>query len=389
MPEKMKWRKAILAVFLALTIVAGTMAYAQGSDDKADEVLKLSLADALKMAEENNPQVELARLGLKKAELAKTQIKYSEKKVKDQEEELGISLTDNFEYHYNMELGKKQTDNAIALAKAGIDATLRNIRFGTEASYYMALAARDTVKNAERSLKRQEQMLDIAKAKFEAGTIAKKEILDAEVELAKAQAALTQAEAQKEKAYNSLKKLLGIDMDRTIELTDEFDYKPLEEEPDLEKMLKEAMQNRMDLIQYQGSLEVAQLDFDLTSKVYPENTFIYAEKEYALQEAKIQLKNVQDNVEAEVRNIILDLSEAQANIPLLDKTLEMAQESLRLAKLSFEAGLARSVDVAAAEEGLRQVELQRSQVIYNYNLAKLKLENVIYIPVSATATTAD
>ena len=102
----------------------------------------------------------------------------------------------------------------------------------------------------------------------------------------------------------------------------------------------------------------------------------------------MQLESVRDNVETEVRSIILDLTEAQANIPLLDKTLEMARESLRLAKLSFEAGIARSVDVSAAEEGLRQVEFQRAQAIYNYNLAKLKLQNVIYIPVTDTGVTS-
>jgi len=387
MPEKTNLKKTIFAVLLVFVIAAGTVAYAQASGNKTDEVLKLSLTDALKMAEENNPQIELAKLGLKKAELAKTQLKYGDKKAREQEE-YGISITNNFEYTYNYELGKKRTDDAVTLAKAGIDATLRNIRFGTEASYYMALAARDAVKNAEKSLERQKEMLKIAEAKFKEGTITKKEVLDAEVELAKAQATLTQAEAQKEKAYNSLKKLLGLDMDKAVELVDEFDYTPLEQEPDLEEILEKANQNRIDLIQARSSLDVAQLDFDLTSKVYPDNTFIYAEKQYALQEAKIKLQNTQDDVEAEVRSIILDLDEAQANIPLLDKTLEMVQESFRLAKLSFEAGVARSVDVAAAEEGLRQVESQRAQVIYNYNLAKLKLENVMYIPVSASGTSS-
>ncbi len=86
-----------------------------------------------------------------------------------------------------------------------------------------------------------------------------------------------------------------------------------------------------------------------------------------------------------MRQIWLDFEEAKVNIPVLDKALEMAEESLRLARLSYEAGLVRSVDVAAAEEGLRQVQLQRSGVIYNYNLARLKLENVVRFSVSGAA----
>ncbi len=69
-------------------------------------------------------------------------------------------------------------------------------------------------------------------------------------------------------------------------------------------------------------------------------------------------------VEAQVRGIWLDFEDAKINIPVMDKALEMAEESLRLAKLSYEAGLIRSVDVAAAEEGLKQVQLQRLSAIY-------------------------
>ena len=53
--------------------------------------------------------------------------------------------------------------------------------------------------------------------------------------------------------------------------------------------------------------------------------------------------------------------------------------------MSYDTGILRSVDVAAAEEGLKQAELQRAQVIYAYNLMRMKIENAAFIPVSTAA----
>jgi outer membrane protein TolC len=370
-----------VAVILTCAVIAAGFAYAvDGLKEKETEVLKLSLADAIKMAENNNPQIHLSKLALEKANLAKKEIVYKDKNTPDM-------VKNDFDVKYGFELGKKRADFGVKMAEVGVDATIRNIRFGVEAAYYAALAADDNYRIAEESLKMQEEMLRIAQAKFKSGTVARKDVLDAQTQLAKAQADYQKAESEKEKAYINLKRLLGIEMDRPVELTDEFEYRPLDKEADLKKLLEDAQKNRMDIIQARWNLDIAQLDFDLISKVYPSNTFKYKEKEYNLEEARIKFDDTVSQVEAEVREILLDLRVAGGNIPLLDKSVEAAEESLRLAKLSYEAGIVRSVDVMAAEEALKRIRLQRSQAIYNYNLAKIKLENVVYIPVSGSAAT--
>jgi len=379
--------KKLLAVLLILTLIPASFAFSQEDKKSENEVLKLSLEDAIKLAEENNQQVKLSELGLEKAKLGRQQYRYQDRKAKEQEEELkelGISLEGTFEYDYNTKMADKRTEVAVKLAEAGIDVTVKGIRFGVEAAYYGALSARDNRLLAEAAAQRQQDLLRIAEAKYKAGMVAKTEVLDAQVQLAKAEANLLSAKSQEEKAYINLKKLLGLPQDKPIELTDSFDYKPADFEVTLEELLKEAQKNRIDIMSAQGAYEIAKLDFDLSSKVYPSNTFIYKEKEHAMEEARIKLEDTKAAVEAEVRQIWLDFEEAKANIPVLDKALEMAEESLRLAKLSYEAGLVRSVDVAAAEEGLKQVQLQRAGAIYNYNLARLKLENVVRFSVSGS-----
>jgi len=395
----------LLAALLILTLIPASFALSQEDKKSENEVLKLSLEDAVKLAEENNQQVKLSELGLEKAKLGRQQYKRQDKKVNDAidswdkmkeilkgqldptEYELFSSEMDalsGFETTSQLKLLDKRTEVAVKLAEAGIDVTVKGIRFGVEAAYYGALSARDNRLLAEAAAQRQQDLLRIAEAKYKAGMVAKTEVLDAQVQLAKAEANLLNAKSQEEKAYINLKKLLGLPQDKPIELTDSFDYKPADFEVTLEELLKEAQKNRIDIMSAQGSYEIAKLDFDLSSKVYPSNTFIYKEKEHAMEEARIKFEDTKAAVEAEVRQIWLDFEEAKANIPVLDKALEMAEESLRLAKLSYEAGLVRSVDVAAAEEGLKQVQLQRAGAIYNYNLARLKLENVVRFSVSGS-----
>lgn len=400
--QKTLMSKKLLALLLIVTLLPASLAFAKEDEKAENEVLKLSLEDAIKLAEENNQQVKLSELALEKAKLGRQQYRHQDKRIRDAidsweqmtpEEKAGmdplliaeIGALSSYETSSQMDLLDKKTEVYLKLAEAGIDVTIRGIRFGVEAAYYGAISARDNRLLAEAAVERYQDLLRIAEAKYNAGVVAKTEVLDAQVQLAKAEADLLKAKSQEEKAYINLKKLLGLAQDELIELTDTFDYKPTDFDVTLEELIGEALKNRIDIMSAEGAYEIAKLDFDLNSKVYPSNTFIYKEKQHAMEDARIKLEDTKASVEAEVRQIWLDFEEAKVNIPVLDKALEMAEESLRLARLSYEAGLVRSVDVAAAEEGLRQVQLQRSGVIYNYNLARLKLENVVRFSVSGAA----
>ncbi|HHV19809.1 MAG TPA: hypothetical protein GXZ27_13395, partial [Thermoanaerobacterales bacterium] len=75
--------KRFFVALLVLTLITAGFAFAQESNNDEDEVLKLSLKDAIKIAEENNQQIKLSKTGLEKAELGRKQYRYQDKKVKD------------------------------------------------------------------------------------------------------------------------------------------------------------------------------------------------------------------------------------------------------------------------------------------------------------------
>jgi outer membrane protein TolC len=371
-------------VIIALAAILAISAFYLPSGapgESSQEPLKLTLNEAVEIALRDNPAIGLSELAVQKAELKREQLNYREKKVDEKEEMYGISLKD-FDYEYQMELGKKAADMELKLAKLGVEAAKRNIRFAVEAAYYAALSARDKAEIAKDSFERAKEMERIANALYKNGSATKKDVLDAQVKVATQEAELKKAQVDMEKAYIDLKKLLRIDMARPIELTESSEFKAVEKEVSLEELLEKARENRIDLVQAKEQLELARLDFDMTKKVYPENTFQYKEKEYALKQAELNYKDVESKIEQEVRKAYLDYTAASFNIPILEKSLEMAEESYRIAKLSYEAGLIRSVDLSQAQEAVKQVRQQKAAAIYGYNLAALSLDNVIYMSIS-------
>ncbi|HHY70426.1 MAG TPA: TolC family protein, partial [Thermoanaerobacterales bacterium] len=301
--------KGFIVTLLVFTLIVSSFAFAKEGKKGEDEVLKLSLKDAIKIAEENNQQIKLSKTGLEKAELGRKQYRYQDKKLQDAvdlweglspEEKKGLeqkmieegrtpeegamsyqmylkemgSLTD-FETSSTMDKAEKQAEVGVKLAKAGIDVTVKGVQFGVEAAYYGALLARDNTAIAEAALERQKDMLRIAEAKYKVGTVAKTEVLDAQVQLAKTEADFLKALSEEEKAYINLKKLLGLSQGRALKLTDSFDYEPADLDTTLKELIEQAQKNRIDVMSAEGAFEIAKLDFDLSSKVYPSNTFIY------------------------------------------------------------------------------------------------------------------
>lgn len=403
-------QKALLskmAIFvLVLSLMISSIAFAQENSD--NEVISLSVEDAVKIAEENNQQIKLSQLALQKAQLARKEFNYQSKKVGSaldlwdsltpEQKSMLISQTptlyseitslSGFSTSSALELGEKEINVGVDLAQRGIEVAIKGVEYGIEAGYYGALLAKENVAIAQAAVDRQQEMLRIAEAKYKAGTVAKTEVLNAQVQLTKAEGDLSKAKSSEEKAYITLKKLLGLPLDKNINLTDSFKESPENLDVTLDELIEQANSNRIDIVSAEGAFEIAKLDFELSSKAYPSNTFTYAEKEYAMEEAQLKLSNTKSSAEAEIRNTWLDFEDAKTNIPVLDKSLEVAQESLRIAKLSYEAGLVRSVDVTAAEDGLKQVQLQRLSAIYNYNLARLKLENSVYFSTAGTASSS-
>ncbi|QSQ08827.1 hypothetical protein H0A61_01172 [Koleobacter methoxysyntrophicus] len=359
-------RARIIPVVLAL-LLAGSLGVAAVSGDV--KPTELSLEQCFKLAEENNNQIKLAKLGIDKAKIAKRQFN----RQYDLYEEAKVS---SYEMKSAMEVGKVSTEMGVVLAEKAYESAIQQVKFGVEAAYYAALQARDSVEINEASLKRAEEQLQLSKLEYKVGRVAKRDVLDAEVQAARARADYNQALRDRDIAYMKLKQVIGIELDTPIKLISNFSL-DTGMEINLEEAINWALNERIEVLQAEYGYAVAQKDFEIADAFYSPNVYTYKEKELALQEARIKLEDTKALIEAEVREAYFKMKGAEESIEVLEKSVEYARESLRLAKLQYQAGLIRSIDVMAVENALKQAEAQKAVVIYGYNLAKAQFYNAI------------
>ncbi|HHU69526.1 MAG TPA: TolC family protein [Thermoanaerobacterales bacterium] len=217
----------------------------------------------------------------------------------------------------------------------------------------------------------------LSELEFKVGRVAKRDVLDSEVQAARARAEYNQALRERDIAYMKLKEIIGLDLDAPINLTSDFTFKLGDEEINLEESIKKALKDRIEVIQAEYALKAAEKGFEVAKASYAPNVNIYKEAEYDYQEALLKLEDAKTAVETDVREAYLKMKGAEESISVLEKSVEFARESARLAKLQYQAGFIRSIDVLTVENALKQVEVQKAAVIYGYNLAKAQFYNAI------------
>jgi outer membrane protein TolC len=89
--------------------------------------------------------------------------------------------------------------------------------------------------------------------------------------------------------------------------------------------------------------------------------------------ARHSYDSMSDGVEFEVRRAYYSLEEAGLRIAAASGSVDEGEESLRIIRRRFEAGLARSIDVLDAETALTRARTNRANALYDYNVSLVKL----------------
>ena len=104
-----------------------------------------------------------------------------------------------------------------------------------------------------------------------------------------------------------------------------------------------------------------------------------------LQEANLDYADTRRQVELEVRQAYSDYIQTLELIEAQKKTVEEANESLRLAVARFRAGTGTQLDVLSAQTALTDASSNEIQALYDYNVAIATLERVTGMTVRMAA----
>jgi outer membrane protein TolC len=298
-------------------------------------------------------------------------------------------------------------------------------------AYYDVLQSAEQVEVEEASVKLLTEEVDDQQRRFNAGTVPRFNVLQAEVQLANERPRLIHARSAFRIAKNNLSNALGSHLppqvleDIPLELTDKLDDsaydidlpvaigKALENRTELASLRKEeklrnegviyAEGNRKPAVQIFGEYGARDPNF-----VSPDPAFTIRGVTTGVQVSwnifdgfltkgkidqakalhsgsKVDVDNEVRSIELEVRTDYSSFIEARETLESQKKVQEEAEEALRLSKARNEAGTGTQLDVLTAETSLTQARSTQIQALHDYDVARARLERAMGLNVMQAA----
>ena len=96
-----------------------------------------------------------------------------------------------------------------------------------------------------------------------------------------------------------------------------------------------------------------------------------------LDQRRAELEDTRSRIESDVRNAYLDLQAAANQVEIARNNQGVANETLRLTREKFDAGVSDNVEVIQAQEGVASANLDYITALFAQNLAKLSLARAL------------
>jgi outer membrane protein TolC len=96
-----------------------------------------------------------------------------------------------------------------------------------------------------------------------------------------------------------------------------------------------------------------------------------------LDTSKAKLSDASAQVDADVRDALLDIQSAQKQVEVAKSNVDLANEALSEAQQRYKAGVSDNLPVSQAEQSLAQANDQYVGSLYRHNIAKLSLARAV------------
>lgn len=276
-------------------------------------------------------------------------------------------------------------------------------------TYLRVLAAAANVANAKGLLATDAEVVRQAKLKHEAGVVTKLDELRARVQYQQQQQAVVAQQNAFEKAKVELNREIGLAADQQIQLTDGTPYARLATIP-LDEALRMAYANRQEYLYLKSKLRSAQFQsravryerlptltfkgtYGVTGTVgsiyhgtfLAEGTLnvpLFKEAQFrgdrdvanaATRDATAELANFHQQIEAEIRDNMLDVAAAQQLVNVARSNVDLSHATVSDATNRFRNGVDNDLAVVEAQTSLATAEAQLVNSLYEYNVAKIAL----------------
>jgi outer membrane protein TolC len=280
-------------------------------------------------------------------------------------------------------------------------------------AYMLVLADEGLVASFEAQVATSKISLDQAVANHEAGTAPRIDELRARVDYQSLQQQLIVAQNQTEKHKLALARAIGLPLDQKFNLSDKSPYAAFDQ-IDVDAAIRQAHANRKDLAAMLEQTKAAEEQRKgATASRYPTIKFAgdYGDigvnvgnshgtgsaagtlsfplfDEFALRgEAEIaqsqldtqraQTSDLNAQVDADVRDALLDIASAQQQVEVARSSVDLANQALGEAQQRYANGVSDNLAVSEAQRSVAQANDQFVSSLYRHNVAKLSLARAL------------
>ena len=300
-----------------------------------------------------------------------------------------------------------------------------DIVYNVANSFYQVYQLAYELKINQDRLDNSREAYRITKLKQETGNLPEGELLVAEITVSQNEVRVMESERKLEAAKDQFKLLIGLDLEKEIELVAEMEFETFL--IDMEQAIDEALMNRMEIQENNIDIELQKIEvkrakrerelkgnisayYDFTGlstrtdgsvgqmvsssfdnmKNRPSNRGIAFTLSYPiadwgraknqtkraqarLKQRELDLDNTKRVIEREIREIVRSVYEAEKRFRINRRNQEVAIESYRISQIRFENGDMTSQELSIEQERLSQVQLAyiESYITYKLSVADL------------------
>jgi outer membrane protein TolC len=307
-----------------------------------------------------------------------------------------------------------RTDALVAAARAGelsardaLEEARHQLGYQTIQAFYGIVLLRQSVSVADEELQALAEARRIAERKFAAGSATKFDVLTTEVRQANARDRRTDTVASLARQETLLRQLLGLPPTAAVQVVGDFD--PARSTLDLSTAIAEGIQHRPEMKRLRDDEEIAQRRLEAADRtrrptlsaqatggvddgnlpnLYDNKGYLVAgvsmsvplftgerisgqrrEARAGIRSAQARVRELTDQIGAEVQNALTDAAAAQARLANADTLVAQAEEALALAKTRYANGVITNFELLDAQSAARAAELTRLQARYDCVLA--------------------
>ncbi len=300
-----------------------------------------------------------------------------------------------------------------------LEAGVKDLVLEASSAYWQLVTARESARVLAEAVAAFEAHLKQTKDRQQLGMAARNEVLLVQVERDRAELSRLAADGAAEVANANLVRLVDLPPGSEVEPIEPL-ASPARPRPDLEALVKEALDGRPEAAALRSRAAAAQAAVKVARSATLPQASLSAGYDFARPNARIlppveewkgswsvgvslsirafdggrtsaaaaqaraqaaavrhQLEDLERRIRLEVTSRVLDLGTSRATVEVAERNLEAAQESLRVSRDRYHEGLIASFELLDAETALLRAGLDRTTAATQLRLAQASLERAV------------